>query len=922
MIEAPSGDSQQHADDSMELANGARYGRRVKFFYGTVLFLLYLAGVLPRLRVANYDEPDLTYGDENMTIGQAETLLRTPGGKIQYFHKAPGAPHFLFLTFKPYYWLAKGYFGWQSLEDVQWWRVRRYWRALNDLLGGLTIILAGMIGARAFNRRVGLLAAALCAASALCAVWLSFMKEEGLLTLSTTIVVYAACRLFLPDSRRLTWIALAGLATGSALAFKYNAAPVVPFFLLVLFLTDKPPSARNTALNCLSRFRIPDVLCYGVVSAAALIAWFPQLISRTNDVWISLSSQPQIQSLNLAQVKIPSVAELLSVAWATWENSFHRGGGLADIYPLYFFILMTAIVVGAPVYAIVRRQRFVLALSVFVWLMYLTVYYQWLFSGWKFRHYFLPAIAPIYLLVACGLDGMCGKIATWIFRRTAPRSAFFGALLLVVLCAWPLWNAYDTSLRRLAWIRSSLGSVEESRALRRNILRSVPAGAKVFVPMLWVKPFISDSFLDNRLYWFWHINEWGELRADDLARQGFDIVCAEIYPLQPQAKRPVYLKDLAGKKVKPLFTLPRVSHFLGTIHYIPVQPGDGESFNLGLYFREPRAGDFAGVRGKIPSPPSMPDDKTTQNLVLKARLYNELKPLQGFLRWEISLDGKTLWHGRDTTDTTQVALSLPIQARPGAEILIRTMRTDFRQEATWGWGGPRSQLKVDGLKVIAAESGKLSPIQWAYTGVNGGRYAPYGMRSDWLHNENPPPLLDLGFEGEQPLVDAWRSYQMIEPRDPAKFGEEKLCRKMAYIEKAGGAGIAGSNALRFRVGFPAKEFATLGIMQPIAYPASQQIRRIRVHYRTDGEAENRDQTILRLAATGLSLSGEHIDRAEIKTPLASASGQWHTVALDIEGRWKSKHARTDLMDFLEIAIETTSGPDAVLNCLIDNVELE
>lgn len=110
-----------------------------------------MTGVLPRLHPVDFGEPELTYGDEFITMGKARALLHVPGGKLQHF-QGPGEYHFLFLTSRPCYWLVKGYFGWQSLDDVQWWRVHRYWRSLNVLLGGLTIILRGIIGVRAAGR--------------------------------------------------------------------------------------------------------------------------------------------------------------------------------------------------------------------------------------------------------------------------------------------------------------------------------------------------------------------------------------------------------------------------------------------------------------------------------------------------------------------------------------------------------------------------------------------------------------------------------------------------------------------------------------------------------------------------------------------------------------------------------------------------
>jgi len=924
----PDASSVPPTEQSSESLSGTRSSRRAKWFYGLALVAAYLVALYARLPVASFDEPDLTYGDEAMTIGQAENLLRNPAGRIEHFHKAPGVPHFLYLTFRPYYWLTKGYFGWQSLNEVQWWRVRHFWRALDILLGSLTIFLAGMIGARVFNRRVGLLAAALCAASSLCSVWFSFMKEEGLMALAVGIVIYAACRLFSAGSRRFLWIMVAGLATGSALAFKYTAAPVVIFFLLALFFSNVTSNDSRKTSNWLSRFCIVDIVSYGLSSAATFLAWFPQLIMRPNDVWASVTTLPQIQCLNIGQLKIPPVRVLLSVAWATWKDSFWRGVGLGDTYPLYFFILMTVILVVMPLYAIVRRHRFVLALSAFAWLTYLIIYYQWLFSGWRFRHYFLPAIIPIYLLVAYGLDLVCGKVATWVERPTGFRFALLPPMLLLALSVWPVWVAYGVSRTRLATIRSSVGGVEKSRALRREIVRNMPVGARVFSPASG-RACISDALLDNRYYYPWRREEWEDSTWDDLVRQGFDFVAAESYPLSPQKQKPVYLKELTLSHVKPFSLLPSVSHLYGRQYYIPVQRGGGESFNLGLYFREPSAGDFAGVRGRIPPLPGQEDRGTTQNLILKLRLYNGEKWYPKVFRWEVLLDGKTLWHGRDTTETKQASLSLPIPARPGAEILIRNMRTDYQQEITWGWGGPPSHFKMDGLQVIPVGSQRPLAIKWTPTGRNGGPgpspwdgHPVYAMRTDWLHNDHPVALRDTDFEGSQPLVDAWRPYQIIEPRDQGHFPEQEKCRKMARIEKAVGAGLNGSDALRFIVAYPAKAVARLGIMQPIVYPDAQQVRTIRVHYRTDGDAANRIGAALRLAATGLSLSGQYIDHAEKFVALPPAASQWNTAELHVEKAWKLEHTRVDLIDFLEVAIEVISGRDAVFNCLIDQVELK
>jgi hypothetical protein len=496
-------------------------------------------------------------------------------------------------------------------------------------------------------------------------------------------------------------------------------------------------------------------------------------------------------------------------------------------------------------------------------------------------------------------------------------------VLLVLLCAWPLWNAYSASVERLAEIRSAVGSVEQSRALRRSLVQNIPVGARVFLFDEWLRAHISDSLFDHRHFVAGRLPEWGGMTYADLVQQGFDFVCIGNYdPLHPK-QRPVFLGELTGRHMQPEFVLPQVSQFFPPFSFFRIQSRDEESFNLGLYFREPSAGDYAGVRGIVPPAPAPSNDRTTQSLLLKARLYNGPPWFAGYIRWEVLLNGAPIWHGRDTTGTVYVSLSLPIRARPGSEILIRTLRTAFRPDATVGWGGPRSHLKMDGLRLLAASTGKPLAIRWSYAGQNGGPGpALYAMRRDWLHNANPIALLDTGFEGPQPLVEAWRPYQIIEPGASRLFPKQDACRRMARVERAIGLGQDGSNALRLVAEYPAKKSTTLGIMQPIAYPACQHVRTLRVHYRPDGEANNRGEVRLKLIATALSLSGVYIDRATIGTRLVGAYDQWDTLELDLGNIWKRKHTRIDLIDFLEVAIEATGGRGAVFNCLIDNVEVE
>lgn len=894
-------------------------GARAKRYYAWVLVLLYVMAVIPRLRSAHFDEPDVTYGDELRTAGLAEALLAKPDGKIETFHKAPGFPHFLFLTFKPYYWLVKSRYGWESPADVQWWRAKRYWRSINILLGSLIVILGGIIGASAFNMRVGLFTAALCAASGRCAIWFVYLKEEALTTLACTIVIYCAWRILQGAPSRRRWILIAGLASGSAVAFTPTGGAILPFFLLVLLMSPSTfGSDENKPTNWLHRFWVKDVSVYTVAVLATFLLWFPQLFFRPADVWQDVSAMERYQVLNVAGQQAPSIRHVVDVFLKTWKSVFFYRPN-TDAYPYHMYLLITCIFVVAPVYAFVRRHKFLLALCVFPWLTFLMLFYQNIFSRYFVNHYFVPAIVALYLLVAYGVCELYDWLAKGIARPTTAQTKALHALLLFILFLWPLGRSYTFSLDSLSTIRGN----SELREQRRDIVKSLPVGSRIFVTQIWRQPHLSHSLFEFIYTSSLYRDLCAHYTLDDVIRQGYDYACIMDYDPEKAVEEPPYRKELHERKVLSAHVLPKASSWLDRYAFVPVQPDEGESFHLSLYFREPCGGDFAGVRGFVR--PSAWDGapRTTRTLILKARLYNDSQWFPQFIRWDIAVDYMPVWHGRDTTDVKYVDLSFPIEVHAGSQVRVRVARTDFREEANRGWGGPPSVLKIDGLRVVDPRTSRTVPMNWNYTGVNGGPGpARYAMRTDWFQNDNPAPLLYPGFEGVEPLVHGWRPYRRIEPKEYAKFPAQRFCRKNARIAKAERLGPDGSDALRFIVELPPKESSTLGIMQPIARPASQKVRKIRVYYKSDGIESNSGDLKLELSATALGLGGVYVDRAKVSAPVNDPSDRWEILELDVEKTWKRKHTRVDLMEFLEVVIEFNGGAGAVFNYLVDNVELD
>jgi len=902
--------------DEIAGATSAISGKRVAFW--VALFMIYLVGVFPRLRAAGYDEPNATNAAESMILDQAEALLHRPEGAVSDLFSASATARFFALTYRPYYWLLKGRYEWTSIDDVQFWRVRRYWQMLSILIGGLVIILIGAIGAAAFSRTVGLIAAAFCATSLRCTLWFCSAKEEALVAAACGIVVYCAYRALRSGSTLRLWAALAGIASGTAVGFAHYAAVIVPAFLLSIpFAPIQLPSGPRTVTGWRLRSRVAALVLYLLLFIGTYVLWNPHVVLADGSVSQSMSALERLGISRLLPQQVPPIRSILSEAGRTWTEVFYERN-VADGQPFWMSLLLWVILIVSPVYAFVRRRYFVLILSVLLWLTYFTLWYKKTSWGYLTHEHFAPALVPLFLFLGYVLNWLCEALTGGGSQQTPSQRRTVRAVLLLLLCLWPLVNSMEYSLRLLDTIRGD----SKARTERREIVHRLPLGSRVFLTRFWPKPHISDALFENVYTPHLYVGLDKTHGLDDVVREEWEYACIWEYQLEPSTQSPPYLKELLSRNVQPTYKLPHVSRWLNGFAYLPVQPGNGSCFNCGLYFREPCGGDYAGVRGVVPDPPGRTNAQTMHRLILKARLSNEQKWYPKFLRWEILLDGRSIWQRSATTTTKRLELSLAFGARAGSEILIRTIRTDHLPKATWGWGGKLSDLKISGLKLIDAASSRPIRIDWEYVGENGGPEPEYAMRRDWLNNESPATLLDMGFEGEQPLAEAWRSYRMIEPKPYEEFPKHWICREMSRVEKAPGLGLDGSDALRFIVGYPARGSATLGIMQPIAYPASRQVRKIRVHYRTDGATRRRGKVDLRLLARAVSLSGEYIDRAETSATVKHDPDRWETVELDVEGTWKRKHTRIDLIEFLEVSVEFVGGPRAVYNCLTDNIELE
>lgn len=134
-------------------------------------------------------------------------------------------------------------------------------RGMTALLGAATVLVLYHVGAKAYNRRVGLLAAAFCATVFLHARNSHYLTVDVPATFMATAVFLAAVAVY----RRGGWkeIVVGGLLSGLTAATKYNAGLILVPFLVAVFLRAKDERGRATSAFIDARLYLA-VACAGL----------------------------------------------------------------------------------------------------------------------------------------------------------------------------------------------------------------------------------------------------------------------------------------------------------------------------------------------------------------------------------------------------------------------------------------------------------------------------------------------------------------------------------------------------------------------------------------------------------------------------------------------------------------------------------
>jgi len=324
-------------------------------------------------------------------------------------------------------------------------------RLVVALLGTLVVALVYWAGTRFFERRVGLVAAALLAFSFL-PVFYSKQALNDVVTLVPLTVGLVGCLLAYERGRPLDW-ALAGAALGAAAATKYTAGAMAITVALAALLRV---SDRRSAL-------VPAVLGLAGAGVAFTVAF--------------LVLHPY------------SVLDFASFREAVADQSGTAGGrqklGQEDVPgPVYYLWTLTWGLGWLP--AVAALAGAVLALRRDLRRGLLLVFFPLLLLGFLslqaryFGRWYMPAYPALAILAGYAVVRLADAVP---LSRAALRPALL-ALLAVLLVGQGLASSVRSS---------ALLAEDDTRALAREWIRAgVPAGSRVAA-----EPFLPEGFLDG-----------------------------------------------------------------------------------------------------------------------------------------------------------------------------------------------------------------------------------------------------------------------------------------------------------------------------------------------------------------------------------------------------------------------------------------
>jgi hypothetical protein len=312
------------------------------------------------------------------------------------------------------------------------------------LIGTLVVALVYWAGARFYERRTGLVAAAIMAVAFL-PVFYSKHALNDVVALAPLTLALLGCLLVYERGRWFDW-ALAGGAIGAAAATKYTAGAMVIAVLIAAGLRVERDRAEL-------RRALAGLVVAGVACVALFLLLNPWAILNYSEVRSQIGGQSrQADTGKLGQEDVRG--------WVYYAGTLGWGLGWAPL----------AAGVGGALVALWRDWRRALVLVVFPVLFYL-------YMGAQARHFgrwMLPAYPAISILAGYGIVAL----ATALTRRRA-------GVVIAGLAALACVQGLLTSIH----VNRVLGRTDTRAQALRWIDANVPPGAPIvvepFVPASW-----------------------------------------------------------------------------------------------------------------------------------------------------------------------------------------------------------------------------------------------------------------------------------------------------------------------------------------------------------------------------------------------------------------------------------------------------
>ena len=400
-----------------------------------------LIGLVLRSRGVDFGLPYEYHVDENQYVRQAATMGNA-GLKPADWFNPPFLKYLYLAEFGGLYFvghLSGQYssiqdFGNQLSLDPTWLYLLARWTSV--LMSTVTVYIVYLIGAKGYNRRVGVISGFLTAIAFLPVREAHFAVNDTAATLWVTIVLLSA--IGIQQSRQWRWYLLAGIALGLGFATKYHVLICIPTIIIAHFLTP----GRSWQIKSLNRL----IACFAISVGTAIIA-SPYFLISINEVWEDAYRLIWSGQYGFAGWEIdPSGGYLFYLKTLVWGLGW-AGALISTISIFYAFFHHSAtdiILVSLPL------------------ILYIFLGSQSMYFG----RFFLPAISSLILLST----NMIVQFSKSFFKNPLLQSLFLISLV-VIFSLQPL----------LASIRfGELLNQEDTRTMAKKwIEKNIPEGARI-----------------------------------------------------------------------------------------------------------------------------------------------------------------------------------------------------------------------------------------------------------------------------------------------------------------------------------------------------------------------------------------------------------------------------------------------------------